>query len=366
MDQTLPQNYMVIVDTKVGSASAFNAALNMISTLHHERSLKPNKLFIVHMSNIKQNYWGGKGKSQENLNKQEKCCKCVLSYYGKRAEVFEIPYMLIGCYCNDRNEYESKISFLVNRFEITGIFLGNLKFHLPLDIRANVFHVNRVMGFIPDSAYLKDTIHGEDISNFKSLDETRGRDGGLKTKVGSDFMEYRWLEQPRFTEVEKALLQNEILGVGYPHELPKVESKATESTLKVEPVVAKTDSSQKESSHKGESVEEKRPEVSPEQPSQLETDHLSVSHGTLPPPITSQRTQQQPQQQQQQQPAQFSSSGRTTVATGESGAAAMTSQPTGMPVEKSLEEMEKDLDVMEQQLRKLNPAEHGQQQTAIV
>ena len=72
------------------------------------------------MSNIKQNYFTGKEKKQENLSKQERCCKAVLSYYGKRAEVFEIPYMLIGCYCNDRSEYESKISFLVDRFEITG------------------------------------------------------------------------------------------------------------------------------------------------------------------------------------------------------------------------------------------------------
>lgn len=59
MDQTLPQNFMVIVDTKVESArfdrilerlfrflfylcSAFNAALNMISSLHHEKA-KPHK-----------------------------------------------------------------------------------------------------------------------------------------------------------------------------------------------------------------------------------------------------------------------------------------------------------------------------------
>jgi hypothetical protein len=363
MDQTLPQNYMVIVDTKVGSASAFNAALNMISQLHHERSVKPNKLFIVHLSNIKGGSWGSKDKKkQENFQKQEKCCKCVLSYYGKRAEVFEIPYMLIGCYCNDRNEYENKIAFLVNRFEITGIFLGNLKFRLPDDIRANVFHVNRVMGFIPDSAYLKDTIHSEDISGFKSIDETRGREGGFKTKVGSDFMEYRWMEQPKFTTVEKALLENEILGVGYPHELPKVEQKAD---LKVEPVI-KADSSQKESSQKGESAEERRLEVIPEQPSHLDTDHLSVTQNTLPPPIISQAIQQPQQQQhhQQQQPSQLSS-GRTTVAAGESGAAAMTSQPSGMPAEKSLEEMEKDLDAMEQQLRKLNRPE-ADQKTAIV
>jgi hypothetical protein len=262
--------------------------------------------------------------------------------------------MLIGCYCNDRNEYESKISFLVNRFEITGIFLGNPKFNLPVDIRANVMHINRVMGFIPDLAYLKDTIHGEDVSNFKSLDETRGKDGGYKTKLGTDFMEYRWTDIPRFNDVEKALLQNEILGVGYPHELPRIEPK---TEVKVEPIIARTaDSSQKESGPKGESIEEKKPEISPEQPSSL-----TQQTSTLPPPL-----KQQPIQQLQE-PIQVTS-GKTTVAAVEGGAVAMTTQPAGTHVEKSLEEMEKDLDAMEQQLRKLNRggAEPDQQKSAIV
>jgi hypothetical protein len=213
------------------------------------------------------------------------------------------------------------------------------------------------MGFIPDMAYLKDTIHSEDVSNFKSLDETRGKDGGYKTKVGTDFMEYRWTDIPRFTDVEKAIFVNEILGVGYPHELPKVELPKTE--VKVEPIVARTDSSQKESAGaKGESIEDqKKAEVSPEQLS------------TLPSPLSSQKIQQPTIiPQTQQEPIMQLSSGKTTVMAGEGGAAAMTSLPAGTHADKSLEEMEKDLNAMEEQLRKLGGArgEAIDQKSAIV
>lgn len=53
------------------------------------------------MSNIKQNYFTGKEKKQENLSKQERCCKCVLSYYGKRAEIFEVTwfYFVLYLFC---------------------------------------------------------------------------------------------------------------------------------------------------------------------------------------------------------------------------------------------------------------------------
>jgi len=60
-------------------------------------------------------------------------------------------------------------------------------------------------------------------------------------------------------------------------------------------------------------------------------------------------------------------SGKTTVVAGESGIAAMTTQPAGTHAEKSLEEMEKDLDAMEQQLRKLGGARgESEQKSAIV
>lgn len=190
-------------------------------------------------------------------------------------------------------------------------------------------------------------------------------------------MEYRWTDIPRFADVEKALLQNEILGVGYPHELPRAEPKID---VKLEPIATKPESSNiKAEQVEEEEDEEERPEIE-ERPKSVVTplevtrEKEPVGQGqTLPPPISA-RDQEyervQPRgidEMQAQEPRQISA-GQTTIATGESGTAAISSQPAGMPVPQSLEEMEKDLDAMEEQLRKLNMGGDvdQQQKSAIV
>jgi len=103
----------------------------------------------------------------------------------------------------------------------------------------------------------------------------------------------------------------------------------------------------------------KKLEISPEQ----------AQTSTLPPPLSSQKIQQPSTiiSTQLQEPVQAPSGKTTTVVTGETGIAAMTTQPAGTHAEKSLEEMEKDLDAMEQQLRKLGGARsETDQKSAIV
>lgn len=153
-------------------------------------------------------------KKQEDAEKQEKCCKTVLSYYGKLAESFDISYQLIGCYCNDRSEYESKIAFLADSLEISGIFVGTLKINLPLNFRANLFHINRRMGSLPDKAYLKENIHNTDISWLKSSEEMMHKDKvGYKTLLETDFVQYSFTEgHPGLTDEEKARFRSAVIG----------------------------------------------------------------------------------------------------------------------------------------------------------
>jgi len=58
MDQTNPQNFLVIVDTSIGSSSAFNAACRMIQSLNiAQHTEKKNVMYLVHLSNLKSGFF---------------------------------------------------------------------------------------------------------------------------------------------------------------------------------------------------------------------------------------------------------------------------------------------------------------------
>jgi len=74
------------------------------------------------------------------------------------------------------------------------------------------------MGFLPDKLYLKQVIHTNDCSKLKSLDETTGLTT-VETKLETDFLEYRFMSEPTFGNLEKETIVAEING----EQRPKVK-----------------------------------------------------------------------------------------------------------------------------------------------
>jgi len=212
MDQTNPQNFLVIVDTSIGSSSAFNAACRMIQSLNiAQHTEKKNVMYLVHLSNLKSGFFTSTEKKEEQAKAQERSCKSVLAWFGRRCCAYGIPFTQIGVFSDSKSSYVDKINMLVNRFEIGAIFVGTLKVTIPMNFRSNVFRINRRMGTLPDKTYLKEIIHGCDFSNLKSFDETTGI-SSYEAKLETDFVQYRFVVDPQITENEKALIVTEIYG----------------------------------------------------------------------------------------------------------------------------------------------------------
>jgi len=182
--------------------------------------------FILHLNSLKSNIFTSAANLEDNCLAQERCCKAVLSYFGKRAGSFEVPYVLLGCYCSNRSEYPDKIAALVERFEISAIFIGTLKINLPVTLNCNIFHINRIMGALPDQVYLKESIHREDSSNLVPC-ENRGKTD-YKAKLETEFIVYRFRDFPKITEHEREMFKQQIIGSISPHEVPKLQMLAEE------------------------------------------------------------------------------------------------------------------------------------------
>jgi hypothetical protein len=212
-DQSVPGNYLCIVDTSVNSSSAFNFACKQIASLNHSLELqeKRNKLYLVHFSNLHSGIFTSNEKKEEKSKGRESHTKSILSYFGKRLIAYDIPFHLIGLFCESKSAYSDKIAFLVDRFEIGGIFVGTHKITIPSNLRANVFRINRRMGFLPDKLYLKEIIRTTDASNLKSLDETTGL-VNVEAKLETDFLEYRFVNEPQFGPLERETVIAEING----------------------------------------------------------------------------------------------------------------------------------------------------------
>jgi hypothetical protein len=212
-DQSSPDNYMCIVDTTVQSSSAFNSACKILSTLNQMLQVKDkkNKLYILHLSNLHSGLFTSNEKKEERSKDQETCTKSILSYFGKRLVAYDIPFHLVGAFCETKSGYSEKIASLVDRFLIGGIFIGTQEITIPSNLKSNVFRINRRIGFLPDKMYLKEIIHNTDCSNLKSLDETTGL-SGFESKLESDFLEYRFVTEPQFEYLEKETIISEING----------------------------------------------------------------------------------------------------------------------------------------------------------
>jgi hypothetical protein len=219
-DQTLPQNFLVLVDTTVESSSSFNAACWMVRSLN--LALPPemerkNKVFLLHMSSLKtKGLFASSDKKEERARDQERCCKGVLSWFGRRMGAFDIHYSLIGIFSEGKSTYMDKINMLIDRFEIGAVFIGDpdIPIHTS-NIRVNVFKMNRRMGFVWDKSFLKQSIHNADISQLKSYDESTGL-SGYEAKLETDYVEYRFLVPPQYTDLEKSVIIAETCGQPVP------------------------------------------------------------------------------------------------------------------------------------------------------
>jgi len=221
-DQSLPQNFLVVVDTSVESSSTFNAACWMVKSLNlslpAERERK-NKVFLLHLSNLKtKGFWTSNEKKEERAKEQERCCKAVLAWFGRRMGAFDIHYALIGIFCESKAAYVDKINMLIDRFDITSVFVGNPNLAVSSgNLRANVFRMNRRMGFVWDKSFLKQSIHNADVSQIKSYDESTGL-SGYEAKLETDYVEYRFLMTPQYTDFERAVITAETCGQPIPLE----------------------------------------------------------------------------------------------------------------------------------------------------
>jgi hypothetical protein len=204
----------VLVDTSVGACSAFNAACWMIKALNQSlQTNKMNKMYLLHLSSLKAGFFTSTDKKEETAKTEEKCCKTILSWYGRRCWAYGITFNQIGIFCekDSKSSYNDKLSMIIDRFEIGGIFVGNPKMDLPSRLRANVFRINRRMGTLPDKYYLKELIHAAEISNLKSFDESSGI-SGLEAKIDNDFVEYRFVDEPQISDQERTYIVAEING----------------------------------------------------------------------------------------------------------------------------------------------------------
>lgn len=219
-DQTLPQNFLVIVDTSVEASSSFNAACWMVRSLN--LALPPemerkNKVFLLHLCSLKpKGIFPSSEKKEGRATEQESYCKAALSWFGRRMGAFDIHYSLIGVFCENKNMYMDKIHMVIDRFDIGTVFLGNPDWvSHSSHIRANIFHVNRRMGFVWDKSFLKASIHNVDVSSLKSYDESTGL-SGYEAKLETDYVEYRFLVPPQYTEFEKSVIIAETCGQPVP------------------------------------------------------------------------------------------------------------------------------------------------------
>jgi len=219
-DQTLPQNFLVIVDTKVESSSAFNAACWMVRSLN--LALPPemerkNKVFLVHLSSLKtKKLFTSSDKKEDRAKERERRCKSVLAWFGRRMGAFDIHYSLIGIFCESKSAYMDKINMLIDRFDIGAVFTGDNDLKLEsAHIRANVFKWNRRMGFVWDKSFLKQSIHNTDTSLLKSYNESTGL-SGYEAQLDTDYVEYRFLVPPTYTDFERAVIIAETCGQPVP------------------------------------------------------------------------------------------------------------------------------------------------------
>jgi hypothetical protein len=249
-DQSSPDNYMCVVDTTVESSSAFNAACRIIASLNQalQSQDKKNKLYLLHLSNLHSGLFTSNEKKEERSKDQESCTKSILTYFGKRLIAYDIPFHLIGAFCETKSHYSEKIASLTDRFLIGGIFIGTQKITIPSNLKSNVFRINRRMGFLPDKSYLKDIIHNTDCSYLKSLDETTGL-VGYESKLDSDFLEYRFVQEPVFEYLEKEIIVAEMNGEQRP-KMKRVMRDIKEKNYQLQ-------GNEKESGEKGPEVGEK-------------------------------------------------------------------------------------------------------------
>jgi len=168
-------------------------------------------MYLLHLSNLNAGFFTSTDKKEERSKVEEKCCKTLLSWYGRRCWAYGITFSALGVYCESKSSYNDKIDMLVKRFEIGGIFVGNPKMNICSDLNVNVFRINRRVGTLPDKYYLKELIHNSDFSNLKSFDESSGI-SGLEAKIDNDFVEYRFVEEPDISDAEKKFIVSEING----------------------------------------------------------------------------------------------------------------------------------------------------------
>jgi hypothetical protein len=178
---------------------------------------RKNKVFLVHLSSLKtKGLFSSSDKKEERARDQERCCKAVLSWFGRRMGAFDIHYSLIGIFCEGKSVYMDKINMLIDRFDIGAVFIGHPD--LPIhekSLRANVFKMNRRMGFVWDKSFLKQSIHNSDVSLLKSYDESTGL-SGYDAKLETDYVEYRFLVPPQYTDFEKSVIVAETCGQPVP------------------------------------------------------------------------------------------------------------------------------------------------------
>jgi len=138
-----------------------------------------------------------------------------LSYYGKRAEAFELHYTLLGAFA-EKDNFVDKIRCLIERFEVGTLYVGNTS-RLPADLplKSNVYRINRATGYRPDHIYLQQSIQKEDISKIQEFfDEKFPTDFELSwdDKTVADFIFYRYTDTLDLSESERAAIVSEILG----------------------------------------------------------------------------------------------------------------------------------------------------------
>jgi len=75
--------------------------------------------------------------------------------------------------------------------------------------------MNRRMGFVWDKSFLKSSIHNADVSVLKSYDESTGH-SGYDAKLETDYVEYRFLIPPQYTDFEKSVIIGETCGQPVP------------------------------------------------------------------------------------------------------------------------------------------------------
>jgi hypothetical protein len=175
---------------------------------------KKNRLYLVHFSNLRAGYFTSKEKKEDICKDLERQCKGVLAWFGKRAAASDVPYNMIGVFC-EKSSYQDKLAMLVDSFDIGGIFVGPQKFAIPTNLPANVFRVNRRMGFLPDKAYLKELLNSEGGSLRPMMSVDEEHPSALKTyeaRIETDYVEYRFEQEPYFDQHEKEATVAEIYG----------------------------------------------------------------------------------------------------------------------------------------------------------